>query len=231
MEKPNDILPVIVTVNLLLLAVLGMVGSLFAVALFAPGWIGGWLAAMTGPEPKIYWYLSRALAFVAYLLVWLSVVLGLAITNRLARVWPGGPPAVDLHQFTSLLALSFASLHALVLLGDRYIGYTLPQLLTPFASGEYRPLWVGLGQVSLYLAALVAFSFYTRRHIGYRLWRLLHYASFIVYTFVTLHGLTAGTDAQRPLVLGFYILSVASVVALTLYRVSVRLVSARPSLS
>jgi hypothetical protein len=61
-------------------------------------------------------------------------VLGLSITNRLARLWPGGPAAADLHEHASLLGLAFGLLHALVLLGDAYIGYTLPQLLIPFAS-------------------------------------------------------------------------------------------------
>ena len=86
------------------------------------------------------WYLSRASAFVAYVLLWWSMVLGLSITNRLARLWPGGPAAADLHEHASLLGLAFGLLHALVLLGDAYIGYTLPQILIPFASVSYEPV-------------------------------------------------------------------------------------------
>jgi hypothetical protein len=54
---------------------------------------------------------------------------------------------VDLHQFSGLLGLAFAIFHGAILLGDRYMGYTPLQLLLPFASLDYRPLAVGLGQV------------------------------------------------------------------------------------
>ena len=40
--------------------------------------------APAGVEPKAYWYLSRSSAIVAYILLWISMVLGLAITNKLA---------------------------------------------------------------------------------------------------------------------------------------------------
>jgi hypothetical protein len=54
-----------------------------------------------------------------------SVAFGLIMTNRMARVWPGGPTAFDLHQFTSLLGLAFAVFRGLILLGDQYIKYTV----------------------------------------------------------------------------------------------------------
>ena len=44
--------------------------------------------------------------------------------------------------YTSL-ALAFALFHALILLGDRYIGYSPATLLLPFASHDYRPISVG----------------------------------------------------------------------------------------
>src|SRR5690349_14593712 len=127
-------------------ALVGIV-ILVAVGISLAGQAGGLAAlsaALLGPQSA--WYLSRASAFVAYVLLWWSMVLGLSITNRLARVWPGGPTAGDLHEHASLLGLGFALLHALVLLADQYIGYTLPQILIPFAS-SYLPLWVGFGQI------------------------------------------------------------------------------------
>ena len=41
------------------------------------------LASFHGSAPKAYWYLSRASAFAAYGLLWSSMALGLAITNKL----------------------------------------------------------------------------------------------------------------------------------------------------
>src|SRR5919202_280414 len=148
------------------------IGILIAVGLSLAGSAGGFAAlisAMFGAHSA--WYLSRASAFAAYVLLWWSMILGLSITNRLARAWPGGPAAADLHEHASLLGLGFGLLHALVLLGDQFIGYTLSQIVIPFASAGYRTLWVGLGQIGLYLMALITFSFYVRRWIGARAWR------------------------------------------------------------
>jgi predicted ferric reductase len=172
-----------------------------------------------GSSPKAYWYLSRASGFVAYLLIWLSVVLGLLITGKLSRVWPGGPPTVDLHQFSGLLGLAFAVFHGLILLGDRYVGYTPLQLLVPFAGLEYRPLAVGLGQIALYVGLLVGLSFYVRRYIGFRTWRLLHFGSFAVYVLITIHGLAAGTDVGSPVTLALYGATGLTTFFLTVFRI------------
>lgn len=214
--------------NALLILLGAALGALFAVVI-APRWLPGLAASLTGPNPKAYWYLARGSGAVAYVLLWSSVALGLMITNKLSRVWPGGPTAVDLHQFVSLLALAFALFHALVLLGDRYIGYTLFQLLVPFASTAYRPLWVGLGQLGFYLALPVAFSFYVRRRIGHRTWRFLHYGSFGVYFLVTAHGLGAGTDANAPLMIALYGLTVLITYFLLVYRLLVSVQRPRPA--
>ncbi|MFN8423771.1 MAG: hypothetical protein U0470_10465 [Anaerolineae bacterium] len=89
----------------------------------------------------------------------------------MARLWPGGPTAFDLHQHVSLLSLAFAVFHALILLGDRYIDYTLATVLVPFASRDYRPIGVGLGQLAFYPLAVVGLSFYVRPHRPPRLAR------------------------------------------------------------
>ncbi len=221
MEGEDTLAPAVALESALLLLLGAALGALFAL-MVVPHWLPGLAGSLAGPSPKGYWYLARGSGIVAYLLLWASVALGLIVTNKLSRVWPGGPAAVDLHQFTSLLALAFAVFHALILLGDRYISYTALQVLVPFASAEYRPLWVGLGQVGFYLAVPVAFSFYARRRIGYRAWRLLHYGSFAVYLLVTAHGLEAGTDATAPAMQALYGLTGFSIYFLTVYRILIR---------
>ncbi len=166
---------------------------------------------------KAYWHLARSSGVIAYLLLWISTALGLLITNRMARVWPGGPTAFDLHQFASLLALGFAGFHALILLGDAFIGYTPAQLLLPFAATGYKPVATGLGQSAFYLASIVIFSFYVKNRIRRRAWRLIHYASFLVFILITLHGLIAGSDTS--ILWPLYVTSFGSILFLTLYRI------------
>src|SRR6478752_3456620 len=99
-----------------------------------PIWVPVLGTSLNEATPRGYWYLSRASALVAYGMLWMSMVLGLLMTNKMARVWPGGPTAFDLHEHTSLLGLGFALFHVLILLGDHYINYSAGELLVPFGS-------------------------------------------------------------------------------------------------
>ena len=217
-SAPDPLTPALALGSALLLLAGAALGALLA-SLVAPQWLPALTASLVGPSPKAYWYLARAAGFVAYLLIWLSVVLGLLITGKLSRLWPGGPTTVDLHQFSGLLGLTFAAFHGGILLGDQYIGYTPLQILVPFAGAGYRPLAVGLGQLAFYGGLLVALSFYVRRHIGYRVWRVLHFGSFAVYVLVTVHGLAAGTDAGSPMVVALYGGTGLAVFFLTAFRI------------
>src|SRR5919206_2816744 len=201
--------------------ILGFVLGGLAHFLFQGNWLADLQASLAGADPKAFWYLSRATAFVGFGLLWLSMASGLAITNKLARLWPGGPAAADLHEYTSLLGLAFGCLHGLLLTGDSSPTFMLAQVLLPFSTTQYRPVWVGLGQFGLYLALVVTLSFYVRRWIGYRTWRLLHYLSFGSYVMVLMHGFFSGTDSAAPWVRGLYVGSAVSLVALTIYRIMV----------
>lgn len=177
---------------LFLVAVLGAVLVTFALP---SGLMTGMSASLLGPEPKAYWYLARSTAFVAYGLLWLSMTLGLMMTNKMARLWPGGPAAFALHEHASILGLAFGLFHALILLGDRYSNYTLAQILVPFAIPGTTTLWVGLGQVSLYLMGIVGLSFFVRSIIGRSVWRIIHVLSFIIFGLVLCHGVLSGSDS------------------------------------
>lgn len=210
-------------IGMLLAAALGTGVAVFAL----PTWLPGLSQSLLGAEPKAYWYLSRSSAFVAYILLWLSMVFGLLMTNKLARVWPGGPTAFDLHQHASLLGLAFALFHALILLGDRYVQATLFQVLVPFQYSGYEPLWVGLGQVAFYTLAMVGLSFYVKDRIGRRTWRLIHFLSFVVFALALMHGIWSGSDSTDNLARAIYWGSGGSVLFLTIYRVLVTRMKAK----
>jgi predicted ferric reductase len=209
-----------VPLGIALLILFGVAVGTLAMIAAVQTWLPAMGLSLAGAQPQAYWDLARSAGIAAYLLMWLSVAFGLIITNRMARVWPGGPTAFDLHQFSSLLGLGFAVFHGLILLGDQYINFTLPQILIPFASVNYKTLWVGLGQLAFYALIPVTFSFYVRRQIGANVWRAIHYVSFIAFSMVTAHGLLAGSDTTNPVVLGMYGMTGLSVVLLTLYRMA-----------
>lgn len=213
-DEYDAALPLSTVVTLFLSVALGA----FVAVTVLPTWAPGLSQSLFGDAPKAYWYLSRASAFVAFGLLWASTALGAMITNRMARIWPGGPTAFDLHQFTSLLGLAVALFHALILTGDRFIDYTLAQVLMPFASTNYKPIWVGLGQLAFYALILVSASFYMRKSLGARLWRLIHILSFVGFVGALAHGVWSGSDAGAAWVQGLYWFAGGSVLFLTVYR-------------
>ena len=201
------------------ISLLAVVIGLAAAIIILPAWMPNITASLLGTDAKFYWYLSRATAFVGYGLLWLSMSMGIMITNKMARVWPGGPTAAELHQHTSLLGLGFGLVHGLLLMGDQYINFSLAQVLTPFTTANYLPQWVGLGQLGFYIWGLVVLSYYVRRLIGRKTWRTIHFASYLVFALTLLHGIFSGTDTAKVWVTGLYWVSGSIILFLTFYRI------------
>jgi predicted ferric reductase len=182
--------------------------------------MGQWLGAPPEAGARVYWHMARSAGMVAYLSLWGSVLWGLMVTNKVLDGAVKPLITFEMHQFLSILALAFSGFHAFILLGDRYIRFGLAELLIPFRS-PYEPLWVGLGVLSMYLVAVLVVSFYVRRRIGHRAWRLLHYASFFGWVMATLHGLLSGSDSGTLVMQAIYFAATASVGFLLTYRILV----------
>ncbi len=166
------------------------------------------------------WYLTRAAGIMAYLLLWLSTVWGLAIPSKVVSDLMSGEFAFDFHQVISLLSLGFLFLHIIVLTADRYLPYSLAQILVPFIS-PYRPVWIGIGVIATYLMLLVTVTFYIRKRIGMKAFRYIHYTSLLAYVGAVFHSIFSGTDSSLPAVMIMYILTFLVVVFLTVYWVVV----------
>ena len=202
---------------LLLLVTIGV--AAFAAAFIVPDWLTDISATWSGEKPRIYWYLGRSTAFVSFFWLWVSMLFGLLMSNRITRIWPSGPTAYELHQHASLLGLIFAVFHALVLMGSRFLHYDLLDVFIPFHSDAYRPESVALGQIGLYAMVIVALSFYVqRRLITPAVWRAVHFLSFAIFALALGHGIYTGSDTDMAWVEGFYAISGISVLMLSLYR-------------
>ncbi len=84
----------------------------------------------------VVWYAIRIAGIVAYVTLWLTTIAGLCISGGLLPEW--GTVLVPVHQLADL-ALSLGLLHAALLLGDRYAGFTPEGLVIPFRS-TYEPV-------------------------------------------------------------------------------------------
>ena len=168
----------------------------------------------------VTWDTARAGGFAAYVLLTLAVAIGLILRSRLSSErWPR-VITYELHGYVSLLALVFLTLHVLAVAVDPFTHFGLGELIVPFAS-HYRPLWMGLGIVALYLLLAVWVTTFLRKRIGHQAWRRVHGLAFAVYAAATVHGLGAGSDTRTSWGTAVYVVSVLLVVGLSTRRLLV----------
>jgi predicted ferric reductase len=182
--------------------------------------IGRWLGAAPAADSRVYWYMARSAGIVAYLLLWGSVAGGIMVGNKILNGLVKPAAVYEAHKTLSILALIVGMFHGFILLGDTYMNFSVLDLLIPFRSA-YQPFWVGLGILGLYLTAILVASFYVKKRIGQRSWRLLHYTSFGVWIMTSLHGIAAGTDTQSVVMKMLYAVALVSVGYLLTYRIFV----------
>jgi len=158
-----------------------------------------WLSNLfAGDSLQFWWYLTRAAGLMGYFLIWLSTAWGLVVSSKILDRFLHRAFTYDFHEYLSWLGLAFIGIHVSVLMADKYLPYSIWQVLIPFLS-PYRPLWVGIGVIAFYLSLLVTITFYLRAKIGMEAFRKTHYLTLVAYFGATLHGLYAGTDSVLPI--------------------------------
>jgi sulfoxide reductase heme-binding subunit YedZ len=165
---------------------------------------------------QLMWYITRAAGLTGYVLLWLSTAWGLAVSSKIFDKLLHRAYTYDFHQFISLLAIGFILLHIAVLMADRYLPYTLAQVLVPFLS-PYRPIWVGVGVLAFYLTLLVTVTFYLRSRIGTKTFRAIHILSLVAFLGAAVHGFFSGTDSPLLATQVLYAGTFLSVIFLTSY--------------
>jgi predicted ferric reductase len=202
-EPPSSWRVIVSVFATLFVLVVILFGALFSLTPSGQA-VGKWLGwAFALDSVQLWWYVTRASGMVAYLLLWFSMVLGLGVTSKFFDQMLDRVFTYDFHQFISLLSIAFVVLHVAVLLLDRYLPYSVWQILVPFIS-PYRPFWVGVGVIAFYLVLLVTITFYIKKRIGMRTFRIIHILSLLGYVGATFHGIYAGTDSALPTVMLLY---------------------------
>lgn len=175
---------------------------------------------------KFAWYGARVTGFLAYFAVAGSVVYGLLLSTKILDAIAHRPVSFALHKDLALVGVGLSGLHGLLLLGDQTYPFTPAAILVPFAS-PYAPTAVGIGQIAFYVVVLVTGSFYVRRQIGQRAWRLIHYLTFLAFLGAAAHGIASGTDTGATWASWIYLGPVAAVVFFFAYRLFISLAAHR----
>jgi methionine sulfoxide reductase heme-binding subunit len=166
------------------------------------------------------WYSVRALGFLSYGVLAASFLYGLLLSTKILDVIAHRPVSFTLHKELALVGLGLAAVHGLLLIADESFSFSLRSIVVPFAS-PYAPGPVGMGQLGFYVTAVVTASFYVRRHIGQRAWRLVHYLSFLGFAGVAAHGILSGSDSGSEWAFGVYVVPIMAGSFLLTYRIVV----------
>lgn len=158
------------------------------------------LPAAAGP----LWYLDRSAGEVSLLLLSAVVVVGV-----LRAAMPAALPVFleGLHVRLAAVACVFAVVHAASAVIDPFAHLGPRDALLPFTSA-YRPAWLGLGVVSVYLYAAVALSSWPARKLPRHAWTWLHRLMYAGWLCALLHALGTGSDTTNRL---FLLLDLAAV--------------------
>ncbi len=164
------------------------------------------------------WMIIRGSGLAAFGLIAASTIWGLLVSSGFLQRLVKAKPLTYLHESLAVGAILATIIHLFALSVDEFIEFGWRELFVPGAS-SFEPLWVTFGIVAFYGMVLVSASFYVRKHIGQKAWRLIHFSTFGIFLAAVLHGLMAGTDSSNQYVQWLYIGPTATVVALTSVRV------------
>jgi sulfoxide reductase heme-binding subunit YedZ len=106
------------------------------------------------------------------------------------------------HRFVALAATLLVAVHMGLLFMDPYAKLRLIDFVVPFL-GAYRPLWQGLGTVAFDVLIVVIITSLLRRRLGLRIFRAVHWTTYLLWPIAMAHALGNGTDTGRIWFLAF----------------------------
>jgi sulfoxide reductase heme-binding subunit YedZ len=168
---------------------------------------------------SVEWMVIRGSGIAAFAALSAATIWGLLVSSKLLARLVKAKPLTWFHESLGISALLATIVHVGVLSMHEYLEFTLAEILIPGAS-DWRRGAVTLGVVSLYGLTIVVGSFYIKKHIGQKTWRLIHFTSLGVFLGSLIHGVSAGTDTRSPMMIGLYLGSAAVVAMLLAARLS-----------
>ncbi len=115
---------------------------------------------------------SRSLGVAALVLVAVTLPVGLLFGRHLVAARRRAQVRAT-HMTVSLSGLVVIALHVVTLLGASTLAPNVERLVVPWL-WPYRRTATGLGVLSVYVLALLGPTYYARRALGWRRWRIAH---------------------------------------------------------
>lgn len=166
---------------------------------------------------SIEWMVIRGSGAVAFALLAGSTIWGLLLTTKILGSWARAKPLTWFHESLAVGAVMATLVHMFTLSIHDFVDFSWAEILVP-ARSDWRPTAIALGVVGFYGLVLLSVSFYLKRFVGQRGWRMIHFAAFGVFVSTALHGILSGTDSGEPWMVGLYAISILAVASLVAVR-------------
>lgn len=174
------------------------------------------------------WYFIRGAGFAALFLMFLLMISGIGHITGLTYKFIEPIKAWAIHKAIAF-GLVFAILvHVIFLLFDHYVSFSLPQIFVPFLNKytngtslfgvNFGMFVVAFGIISMYLVFLIVLTSLGWIDTKKKLWKWVHYSSYIAAIMVFIHALGAGSDLKYGIFRIFMIFLLAVLVVATVMR-------------
>jgi sulfoxide reductase heme-binding subunit YedZ len=169
---------------------------------------------------QILWFTTRGAGVVSLLLFTAVMCLGiLTVLRWQTDRWPRFLTA-ELHRNLALLSLVFLGIHIVTAITDPFTNLGIVAAVVPFAS-SYRPLWVGLGVLSIDLGLAVLVTSLVRPWIGQPVWRAIHWLAYGSWPLALAHSIGSGSDSGAVWMLAIDLLCIGTVGLAVLWRAAI----------
>lgn len=173
------------------------------------------------------WYITRAAGLVAAVALVALILSGVGMITGVTFKFLEPLTAWATHRALGLLFAVSVLIHVVALLFDRYVPFTIAQVLVPFAS-HYRDftfqghklgsLWVALGIFAGYATIAIIISSLLWIDKKPYTWKAFHFLTYLVMIFVFFHALYLGTDLTHGFFRALWYIFGVSVAIAIIYR-------------
>ena len=168
-----------------------------------------------------WWYVARSAGIVAWLMLTASVIWGVILSTKAFPEHRRPAWLLDLHRWLGGLTVWFVAIHLAALVADNYSHFGLADLAIPYAS-SWKPGAVALGVLAMWSLVAVQGTSLAMKRLPRKVWRYIHFLSYVSFWLTSLHAAFAGTDRNSGLYQGTAVASVAAIAWALMYRVSNR---------
>ncbi len=146
------------------------------------------------------WDTARVAALSGFFVLSASIITGQALRSSLFEGALPNRSLLALHRFLTICWLPLIGLHVLAITLDSVSRVSVLDLVIPFRA-SYAAIPIGLGTIGFDLLLVVTVTSYLRTRMDPASWRWIHRLAYLMFAIFALHGLLAGTDFSRSLVL------------------------------